>query len=78
MSDCPYKWWGAYQKFQSTACESKLILLAKRVLSAAPSSVMSERLFSVTGNIYEARRSRLLPEHGEQIAFLNFNMKRFL
>ena len=38
---------------------------------------MSERLFSTTGNIFEAKRSRLLPDRGEQIAFLNYNMPSF-
>ena len=50
----------------------------KRSLCAPPSSVKSERLFSTTGNIFEAKRNRLLPEHGEQIAFLNYNMPTFI
>ena len=51
--------------------------LARELLSAPPSSVESERLFSIGGNIYTSKRNRLTPEHGEMLMFLNFNLRAF-
>jgi hypothetical protein len=78
--ECPYSWWGAYKYTCSDKDNNNwdLARFSKKVLCAPPSSVLSERLFSTTGNIFEAKRSRLLPEHGEQIAFLNYNMPNFI
>ena len=79
-NECFYKWWGAYKY----TCADKsndswdLAKFSKKVLCALPSSVMSERLFSTTGNIFKAKRSRLLPDHGEPIIFLNYNMPSFI
>ena len=53
----------------------KLSKLAARFLSAPPSSVESERLFSVGGQIYTPRRNRLAAETGKKLMFLNFNLK---
>ncbi|XP_047127585.2 zinc finger BED domain-containing protein 4-like [Hydra vulgaris] len=79
-NECPYKWWSAYRYTFSDKDTYKLNLskFSKKVLCAPPSSVKSERLFSTSGNIFEAKRNRLLPEHGEQIAFLNCNMPAFI
>ena len=49
--------------------------LAKRFLSAPPSSVESERLFSIGGNICTPKRNRLTAEHGQMLMFLNFNLR---
>ena len=54
-----------------------LAKLAKRLLSAPPSSVESERLFSIGGNIYTPKRNRLTAEHGERLMFMNFNLRAF-
>ena len=40
--------------------------------------VVNEQLLSIIGNIFEAKRSRLLPKHGVQIAFLNYNLSGFI
>jgi hypothetical protein len=62
IKECPYKWWGAY----NYTCADKenncwdLATFSQKILCAPPSSVMSERLFSTTGNIFYAKRSRLL------------------
>jgi len=80
IKDDPNKWWSAYNytcSKKSNNDEWNLAAYSRKVLSAPPSSVMSERLFSTTGNIFEAKRSTILPEHGEQIAFLNRNMPNF-
>ena len=39
--------------------------LALKYLSASPSSIESERLFSTGGNVYKPARNRLCPENGE-------------
>lgn len=71
--DCPYQWWKQHhiqKEGNSSLCE-----IAKAYLCTPPSSVSSERLFSTAGNVYESKRNRLSPEHGEQIALLHCNMK---
>ena len=46
-------------------------------LELAGQRLLSERLFSIGGNIYTTRRNRLTPEHGEILMFLNFNLRAF-
>ena len=62
---------GAYKYTCAEKDEKKwdLARFAKKALCSPPSSIMSERLFSSTRNIFEAKINRLLTEHGEQIAF---------
>ena len=40
-----------------------------------PSSVESERLFSVGGHIYESLRTRMKPETAEALIFLHSNLR---
>ena len=72
LSQDPLKWW----KMNSFRFPS-LSTLARQLLAAPPSSVESERLFSIGGNIYTTKRNRLTPEHGEMLMFLNFNLRAF-
>ena len=71
--ESPNWWWAAYKYACTDENHNKwnLAKYFKNVLCTPPSSVISECLFSSTGNNFEAKQSRLLPEHGEQIAFLN-------
>ena len=71
-----YKIEGEWWKMNSTRLPM-LAKLAKRLLSAPSSSVESERLFSIGGNIYTPKRNRLTAEHGEMLMFLNFNLRAF-
>jgi len=50
-------------------------VLEKKFLATPASSVYSERLSSEYGNIFEEKRSRLLPKSGEKVLFLHHNMK---
>ena len=50
---------------------------ARYYLSIPPSSIYSERLFSLAGLVQEEHRSRLLPVRGEQLIFINKNLKEF-
>ena len=71
-----YKIEGEWWKMNSTRLPM-LAKLAKRLLSAPSSSVESERLFSIGGNIYTPKRNRLTAEHGEMLMFLYFNLRAF-
>ena len=66
-NECLYRWWGAYKYTFIDKNHNKwdLAKYSKEVLCTPPSSVL---------NIFEAKRSRFLPEHGEQIVFLNYMM----
>ena len=64
-------WWNSNKKKYT-----HLARFARRYLSAPPSSVYSERLFSEAGNLYEQKRNRLLPKTGEKLLFLHHNLKK--
>jgi len=49
--------------------------LARHYLLAPPTSVASERLFSVAGDIYDEKRNRLAPERAEMLLFINKNFQ---
>ena len=51
--------------------------LARKYLSAPPSSVFSERMFSQAGNIYTSKRNRLSPTLADQLLFLHHNLRAF-
>ena len=65
----PLLWWR-----KNSGTYPRLAILARKYLSAPASSVYSEILFSTAGNVYEDKRSRLLPVHGEMLTFLNRNL----
>lgn len=65
-----FKWWKIHQ--EKLPC---LSILARKYLSCPPSSVESERVFSIGGNIYTPHRNRLSPEMGEMLMFLNYNLR---
>jgi hypothetical protein len=65
--DSPFLWWKNLQ--------AELPLLSKlalKYLSAPASSVGSERIFNIGGNLYEPTRNRLCPENGETLMFLHY------
>ena len=72
FSSNPLVWWQA-----NSYRYPSISKLASRLLTAPPSSVESERLFSIGGNIYSPKRNRLTSEHGEDLMFLNFNLRAF-
>ncbi|XP_034083909.1 zinc finger BED domain-containing protein 1-like [Gymnodraco acuticeps] len=71
VKEDPLVWWKEHQY------EYPLLShLAKRYLCIPGTSVSSERVFSTAGDIITAQRSALLPDHVDQIIFLNKNLKR--
>ena len=63
-------WW-AENKIRFPA----LAKLSPKHLSAPPTSVPSERLFSGAGEIYDPKRNRLAPERAEMLLFIKNNLK---
>jgi len=47
----------------------------RKYLSAPPTSVASEQLFSSAGQLYADRRSNLLGENAEKLLFLAYNIR---
>jgi len=74
-SSCPFKWWKS-NKLQFPI----LSVMAQKYLSAPPTSVSSERLFSSAGLIYSDWRKALKLAKAEQLlfckAFLAFQQRR--
>ena len=64
-----FKWWE-----QHMVMFPHISKLAARYLSSPPSSVESERTFSIGGNIVTKDRARLTADHTEQMIFLNSNL----
>lgn len=50
---------------------------ARKYLSAPPTSVASEQLFSSAGQVYADRRSNLTGENAEKLLFLAYNIRLF-
>ena len=69
IDDDPFDWWKRNQVLFPL-----LSKVAARYLSSPPSSVESERTFSIGGNIVTNNRPRLTAKHTEQMIFLNSNL----
>ena len=68
----PLEWWRSATQFPL------MQELARKLLCTPSSSVFSERMYSEYGNIFEEKRSRLLPKNGEKLLFIHHNGKKFL
>lgn len=62
------EWW----KVKSTTYPN-LSVQVKRMWTLPASSVRSEEIFSIAGNILTLKRNRLLPEHVDMLVFLHAN-----
>jgi hypothetical protein len=67
----PLQWWKTTGKYMYPA----LVPLVKKYLSMNATSVCSERVFSVAGNIVSKRRSSMDPETVNRLVFLACNLK---
>ena len=67
----PYLWWSPHH--QEFPFFSKL---ARRYLSAPATSVLSEQLFTVAGDLHDEKRNRIMPELSQDLLFIqnNFNL----
>ena len=65
------QWWS-----KKAALYPNIAKLAKTVLCIPASSVESERIWSLAGNIITKKRASLLPENLDMLLFLNHNRKR--
>lgn len=68
-SENPYLWWKNTGKSRYPV----LSRIALMYLSIPATQVSSERLFSASGNVVTCRRQLLLPEHVEQLVFIQSN-----
>lgn len=68
LSEDPLKWWSMHEREYPL-----LSLQAKCYLCVPGTSVPAERIFSTAGDIVTAQRSCLLPEHVDQLLFLQKN-----
>ena len=68
----PHEWWNDNKK-----SFPKLALIANKFLCSPPSSVESERTFSIGGQTYAPKRSKLLPDTSSKLIQLSFNMRHF-
>ena len=68
----PLTWWKSRQSVYPLLCQ-----LVKAVHCFVATSVPSERLFSSSGNIISSSRSRLTPEHADQLIFLFENKRKY-
>ena len=66
----PVDWWRVNKVVYPT-----LAGLSIKYLSSPPSTVESERLFSIAGNIYSPHRNRLNPYTGEKLIFLKLQFE---
>lgn len=68
----PLQWWR-----DNRVLYPELAPVAGKMLCSPPSSIESERLFSIGGNVYTPHRNRLTPETGEKLLLLNYNLRIF-
>lgn len=67
----PLIWWKANEhRFP------QMSKLARRYLCIPATSVASERVFSTSGNIVNAKHSKLTPEHVDMLTFLAKNLQQ--
>ena len=66
------QWWAA-----NAAKYSRVAVLARRYLAMPPTSVASERVFSLSGRVITKTRNRLLPDTATCLVFLNKNIRNF-
>ncbi|XP_033725237.1 zinc finger BED domain-containing protein 1-like [Pecten maximus] len=64
------EWWKENELFSP-----RIAVLAKHYLAVQASSVPSERVFSLAGELVSKKRSRMSPEHVDLFIFLNKNIK---
>ena len=65
-----FTWWE-----DNKARYPSLAKLAQRYLSAPPTSVPSERLFSCARDVYDEKRNRIAPERAETLLFIKNNFR---
>ncbi|ELU09415.1 hypothetical protein CAPTEDRAFT_70034, partial [Capitella teleta] len=68
QSTDPLKWWPVNRHQFPVLSKA-----ARKYLSAPPTSVDSERVFSVSGKVADEKRSSVLPENFEALVFLKCN-----
>ena len=68
----PLDWWKQYRNKYA-----RVAALARRYLPIPPTSVASERLFSLSGRVITKIHNRLLPDTASANVFLNKNMYAF-
>jgi hypothetical protein len=70
-NSCPDKWWSINRDKYPL-----LAMCARFLLASTPTSVDSERTFSVSGRLYSSIRNRLTGPVAEKLLFLQVNLPR--
>jgi len=68
----PFSWWAEHHNRYPT-----IALIAKHYPTPTVTSVPSDRSFSLAVDIYDERRSRILPEHAESLLLIKSNYSLF-
>lgn len=72
LNEDPLMWWKV-----NAHKYPHLLPIVRQYLSAPPSSVASEQLFSAAGLIYEEHRNRLKGEKAAKLLFIKYNLPLF-
>lgn len=72
LHEDPLMWWN-----RNAHKYPHILPIVRQYLSAPPSSVASEQLFSGAGLIYEEHRNRLKGEKAAKLLFIKYNLPLF-
>ena len=69
LDDKPLHWWKDHKSIYPTVCK-----LVRKTLCIVATSVPSESLFSICGNVISQKRACLTPQYAERLIFLHENL----
>lgn len=70
LDDCPQEWWSTHQ-----GSHSDMARLARKYLALPATSVLCERLFSLSGHVVQKKQASLLSENVDRLVCLSTWLK---